>query len=66
MSMLVLLLLVFCAIVLLLVVGAGAFLVLVKLGVIVREASRPTIEDRGSYSLEQGREVRPGEDQQRR
>jgi hypothetical protein len=62
MSMLVLLLLVFCAIVLLLVVGAGAFLVLVKLGVIVREASRPTYQDSGDYRIDQGREVRPEEE----
>jgi hypothetical protein len=36
--------------------------VLLKLGVIVREASRPTYQDHGDYSLDQGREVRPEEE----
>jgi hypothetical protein len=54
-----------CAVVAVAVLGIGGFIVLLKLGVIVREASRPTYEDRGSYSLEQGREVRPEEEQQR-
>jgi hypothetical protein len=62
MATLTLVLLVFCAIVLLAVVGAGAFLVLVKLGVIVREASRPTYQDAGDYRIDQGREVRPEEE----
>ena len=65
MATLTLLLLVFCAIALLIVVGAGAFLVLVKLGVIVREASRPTYQDSGDYRIDQGREVRPEEEQSR-
>ena len=43
-------------------VPEGAFFVLLKLGVIVREASRPTIQDYGDYSLDQGREVRPEEE----
>jgi hypothetical protein len=55
-------LLIVCGIVALSVIGIGGFLVLLKLGVIVREASRPTFQDRGSYSLEQGREVRPEEE----
>jgi hypothetical protein len=55
-----------CAFVVLAVLGVGGFLVLLKLGVIVREASRPTYQDQGNYSLEQGREVRPEEEQQRR
>jgi hypothetical protein len=59
-------LLVICAIVALAVLGIGGFIVLLKLGVIVREASRPTYQDRGSYSLEQGREIRPEEEQPRR
>jgi hypothetical protein len=59
-------LLLICGLVALAVLGFGGFIVLLKLGVIVREASRPTIEDRGSYSLEQGREVRPEEEQARR
>ena len=55
-----------CAVVALAVLGVGGFLVLLKLGVIVREASRPTYQDHGNYSLDQGREVRPEEEQQRR
>jgi len=55
-----------CAFVVLAVLGVGGFLVLLKLGVIVREASRPTYQDHGNYSLDQGREVRPEEEQQRR
>ena len=58
--------LIICAIVALAVLGVGGFIVLLKMGVIVHEASRPTLEDRGSYSLDQGREVRPEEEQQRR
>ena len=55
-----------CALVVLAVLGVGGFLVLLKLGVIVREASRPAYQDRGNYTLDQGREVRPEEEQQRR
>ena len=40
--------------------GIGLFLL--KIGVIVNEASKPAHLDQGSYSLDQGREVR-GEDQ---
>ena len=58
--------LIICAIVALAVLGVGGFIVLLKMGVIIREASRPTLQDRGSYSLDQGREVRPEEEQQRR
>jgi hypothetical protein len=54
-----LLFLAFCAVVLLAVLGIGGFLVLVKLGVIVREASRPAYQDSGEYRMDQGREVRP-------
>ena len=43
-------------------IGAGVFVALLKLGVIVREASRPAIQDYGNYSLDQGREVRPEEE----
>ena len=39
---------------------------LLKLGVIVREAGRPPYQDHGSYTLDQGREVRPEEEQTRR
>ena len=62
MAMLSLVLLAFCALVALAAIGVGAFFVLLKLGVIVREASRPTIQDYGDYSLDQGREVRPEEE----
>jgi hypothetical protein len=40
----------------------GTFFTLLKLGVIVREASRPAIQDYGNYTLDQGREVRPEEE----
>ena len=59
-----LILLALCALVALAAIGLGTFLVLVKLGVIVREASRPTYQDFGDYSLDQGREVRPEEERQ--
>ena len=62
MAMLSLILLAFCALVALVAIGVGAFFVLLKLGVIVHEASRPTIQDYGNYSLDQGREVRPEEE----
>ena len=55
-----------CTAIVLAVLGVGGFLVLLKLGVIVREAGRPTYEDRGSYSLDLGREVRPEEEQRQR
>jgi hypothetical protein len=57
-----LVLLVFCAIVAAVGLVAGGFLLLVKLGVIVREAQRPTYQDTGDYRIDQGREVRPEED----
>jgi hypothetical protein len=53
-----------CAIVALAVIGVGGFFVLLKLGVIVREASRPSYQDYSDYSLDQGREVRPEEERQ--
>lgn len=53
-------LMVICAAVLLLGIGVGGMaLLLIKFGVIASHAARPSIEDRGSYSLDQGREVRP-------
>ena len=51
-----------CGAVALAVLGVGGFIVLLKLGVIVREASRPTYIDHGNYTLDQGREVRPEEE----
>ena len=62
MTTLTLLLLVLCAIGLVVILGVGGFLVLVKLGVIVREASRPAYQDSGDYRIDQGREVRPEDD----
>lgn len=58
-------LLIFCGILILGVLGVGGVLLLLKLGIIVREAQRPAIQDYGAYSLEQGREVRPEEEQAR-
>ena len=62
MTSLSLLLVVLCAIGLLAILGVSGFLVLVKLGVIVREASRPAYQDSGDYRIDQGREVRPEDD----
>jgi hypothetical protein len=62
MSVIPLSLLIACALVALAVIGVGGFIVLLKLGVIVREAGRPTYQDHSSYSLDQGREVRPEEE----
>jgi hypothetical protein len=58
-----LMLLALCALVALAAIGVGTFFVLLKLGVIVREASRPSYHDYSDYSLDQGREVRPEEEQ---
>lgn len=55
-------LIVLCGLIALVVVGLGGFLVLLKLGVIVREAQRPVYQDDGGYTLDQGREVRPEEE----
>jgi hypothetical protein len=57
-----LVLLALCALVVLAALGVGAFFVLLKLGVIVRESSRPSYRDYSDYSLDQGREVRPEEE----
>lgn len=59
-------LIIVCALVALAVIGVGGFLVLLKLGVIVREASKPAYLDSGNYSMDQGREVRSEEEQKRR
>lgn len=55
-----------CAIIVLAVIGVGGFFLLVQLGVIVREAARPPTQDYGSYSMDQGREVRPEEENRSR
>ena len=57
-----LILLALCGLVALAAIGAGVFFVLLKLGVIVREASRPSYQDYSDYSLDQGREIRPEEE----
>ncbi len=57
-----LILVIFCAVVALTVIGVSGLLILIKLGVIVRAASQPTYQDYGDYRLDQGREVRPEED----
>ena len=62
MTTLSLVLLVLCAIGLVATLGVGGFLVLVKLGVIVREAARPAYQDSGDYRIDQGRDVRPEDD----
>ena len=62
MAMLSFVLLALCALVAVSAIGVGVFFALLKLGVIVREASRPAIQDYGDYSLDQGREVRPEEE----
>jgi hypothetical protein len=62
-SLVVLIGFIFCGIILLVSVGFGIFILLVKLGVIVREAQRPPHQDTGVYTLNQGHEVR-AEDQQ--
>lgn len=46
-----------CGLVLLIVFGFGLFTLLIKLGVIVREAQRPPHIDSGDYRLSQGRDV---------
>jgi hypothetical protein len=48
-----------CLFAALLVVGVIGFVTLLKAGVIVRQAAKPREIDRSSYSLNQGREVRP-------
>ena len=50
-------LLVVAAILVLMIVGWGALLLLIQLGVIVKESSKPVHTDTSNYSLQQGREV---------
>ena len=50
-------LIVVAAVLMIFMVGIGTFWVLVQLGVIARKAMEPPIEDRGSYSIDQGRDV---------
>lgn len=46
-----------CGLILFAVLGYGLFILLIQLGVIVREAQRPPHVDTGDYRLEQGREA---------
>jgi hypothetical protein len=46
-----------CGVILLGLLGFGLFILLVKIGVIVREAQRPPHIDAGDYRLSQGRDV---------
>lgn len=48
-----------CLVALLLVAGVIGMVTLVKAGIIVRHATRPGLQDRGDYTLDQGHEVRP-------
>jgi hypothetical protein len=59
-----LLLLFVCGIVLLIVLGASTFWILLQLGVIAAKATEKPTVDYGSYSLQQGEEVRAEQDQQ--
>ena len=49
--------LMFCGLVLLALLSVGIIGLLIKFGVIVREAQRPPHLDSGNYRLDQGREV---------
>lgn len=49
--------LVLCGLVLLATLGLGLITLLIKLGVIVREAQKPQYLDAGDYRIDQGREV---------
>jgi hypothetical protein len=49
--------LVLCGLVVLATLSVGLIMLLIKLGVIVREAQKPPYLDGGDYRLDQGREV---------
>ncbi len=49
--------LILCGLVLLALLSVGIITLLIKFGVIVREAQRPPHSDSGNYRLDQGREV---------
>ncbi|MGQ9548275.1 MAG: hypothetical protein ACUVSW_15880 [Roseiflexus sp.] len=57
---------VLCLIVVFAVLGAVGFIVALKLGIIVHQATKPTHLDAGNYTLDQGREVRPEEEDRAR
>ncbi len=57
---------VLCLIVFLAAIGAVGFVVALKMGVIVHQATKPTHLDTGNYTLDQGREVRPEEEERAR
>jgi hypothetical protein len=54
---------VMCGILVAVVGGVGLVVFLLKAGVVAQEATRPPHLDQGSYTLSQGREVRPEEEQ---
>ncbi|MCS6840533.1 MAG: hypothetical protein NZ699_08605 [Roseiflexus sp.] len=56
------LLIILCLILVLAVAGVTGFIVALKLGVIVHQATKPTHLDTANYTLDQGREVRPEEE----
>lgn len=58
-------LLALCGIVLLVILGSALITFLMKVGVIVQHAQRPPHVDAGDYRLDQGREVRPEDEQER-
>ncbi|MBC8078191.1 MAG: hypothetical protein H7Y32_19085 [Chloroflexales bacterium] len=49
--------LILLGVVLFILVVAGIFTIILKIGVIAREATRPPTVDRGNYTLSQAREV---------
>ncbi|HEY0606433.1 MAG TPA: hypothetical protein VGD58_26145 [Herpetosiphonaceae bacterium] len=58
MSTLLIIGLVLCGLILLASLSLGLITLLIKLGVIVREAQKPQHLDAGNYRIDQGREVR--------
>ena len=55
--MLFLMLLILAGLLVTIIIGWGGFLLAIKLGVIVNEASKPQYLDNNSYTLDQGRDV---------
>lgn len=56
------LLTILCLILILAVIGVAGFIVALKMGVIVHQATKPAHLDTSNYTLNQGREVRPEEE----
>ena len=57
---------VLCLIVVLAAIGAVGFVVALKMGVIVHQATKPTHLETGNNTLDQGREERPEEEKRAR